>query len=592
MDFAGKRSDMISSAYLARAGLDFAIHQITNGDWIGRDKPIHLIHDLGDGQVDLLVSDFDDQSLIITCTGRCQSGFKKRLSCLVSKPDPAIDHIYCVLNLDEQGHPAERSIVDVGSGYTGVSSVTEDLHFIPKDGTLQLRATGDRSFAGVIPGTTFVMDDEGRQMHIDAGYPSGSGRYALDPASGRLVFDTSDNGRPVCIFYDYARTITRTGSSHGLLLPNAPIRERSERMSDINGTQFTPSYGLPAVSGQYAIDYQSGAVSTSYYDQGKVTRVSYTSLGSRFTGSILVNGDIQWHSRNQCFLFTSCGDKIEVSGRFRYAPGGCVSVGTETTYAQDVRMEKSTKSIYLEQQRATLRPSYNMDWVRRQADPERGGSGWYFANTPDVEDLGNKDATTRDVKQQALHNLWQSGHGNYWRDGQFAPPGILLDLSKLPPDEPRNGLVFADGNVRVRGRIPKSRRLTIVSENNIYIEGSIWRDDEESSLALIAGNSICINLTSGAPDTALQAVPEFYVNALLWAQHGTIGVIPGAAPNRCAIIFGAMCMNTAYSNVEWGKAFLNASFVYDRSLRNPALSPPYLATLVRVEGKENNETVN
>jgi len=74
-----------------------------------------------------------------------------------------------------------------------------------------------------------------------------------------------------------------------------------------------------------------------------------------------------------------------------------------------------------------------------------------------------------------------------------------------------NGVIYAEGNVRVRGMLPPGMQLTIVSNENIYIEGNLlkhrdpetpiapgdpWRGaDETCSLALLARNYVCVNTT-------------------------------------------------------------------------------------------------
>lgn len=74
-----------------------------------------------------------------------------------------------------------------------------------------------------------------------------------------------------------------------------------------------------------------------------------------------------------------------------------------------------------------------------------------------------------------------------------------------------NGVIYAEGNIRIRGMLPPNRQLTIVSNENIYIEGNLlkyrdpnnviddrdpWRGaDPTCGLALLARQNICINTT-------------------------------------------------------------------------------------------------
>ncbi|MBL1149750.1 MAG: hypothetical protein AKCLJLPJ_02311 [Fimbriimonadales bacterium] len=64
-----------------------------------------------------------------------------------------------------------------------------------------------------------------------------------------------------------------------------------------------------------------------------------------------------------------------------------------------------------------------------------------------------------------------------------------------------NGLIVAEGNVRIRGLIPTNVQLTVVSMNgSIYVEGSIVKDDagstnSASTIALLAKDNVVVNST-------------------------------------------------------------------------------------------------
>lgn len=74
-------------------------------------------------------------------------------------------------------------------------------------------------------------------------------------------------------------------------------------------------------------------------------------------------------------------------------------------------------------------------------------------------------------------------------------------VESLPPNYrsrfrvPFNGVIYAEGNVRVRGRIPSGRQITIVTNGTAYIEGNIVKGDERSALAIIARDYVCVNTT-------------------------------------------------------------------------------------------------
>ncbi|MEN6355691.1 MAG: hypothetical protein ABFD83_01255 [Armatimonadota bacterium] len=77
-----------------------------------------------------------------------------------------------------------------------------------------------------------------------------------------------------------------------------------------------------------------------------------------------------------------------------------------------------------------------------------------------------------------------------------------------------NGVIYAEGNIRIRGMVGPNTQLTVVSNSNIYIEGNIlkyrkpdvaipehdpWRgtgtDTESCGIALLARQNVCVNTT-------------------------------------------------------------------------------------------------
>ncbi|MFQ3610170.1 MAG: hypothetical protein SNJ72_01620 [Fimbriimonadales bacterium] len=62
-------------------------------------------------------------------------------------------------------------------------------------------------------------------------------------------------------------------------------------------------------------------------------------------------------------------------------------------------------------------------------------------------------------------------------------------------DVPFNGVIYAEGNVRIRGRIPSNRQITIVTNGTAYIDGNIVKGNERSALAIIARDYVCVNTT-------------------------------------------------------------------------------------------------
>lgn len=62
-------------------------------------------------------------------------------------------------------------------------------------------------------------------------------------------------------------------------------------------------------------------------------------------------------------------------------------------------------------------------------------------------------------------------------------------------DVPFNGVIYAEGNVRIKGRIPSGRQILIVTNGTAYIEGNIVKGDKNSALAILAKDYVCVNTT-------------------------------------------------------------------------------------------------
>ena len=68
---------------------------------------------------------------------------------------------------------------------------------------------------------------------------------------------------------------------------------------------------------------------------------------------------------------------------------------------------------------------------------------------------------------------------------------------------PKNGVIYAEGNVRIKGMLPPGVQLTVVSGGTIYIEGNILKyrnhgdidPDPRCAIALLAEDYICVNTT-------------------------------------------------------------------------------------------------
>jgi hypothetical protein len=166
------------------------------------------------------------------------------------------------------------------------------------------------------------------------------------------------------------------------------------------------------------------------------------------------------------------------------------------------------------------------------------GDGLYIDNRSDVQE------------ENAIYNLrsdWLNpGGSEYWKGPYYSPPGVSILLTPFDLDNddgdnnpmtgnpdmvltrtdsvwydpegnprtdmgemiympyPKNRVIFAEGNIRIKGMLPRDMQLTVVSGATIYIEGNILRYREQdpdsppspkSSIALLATDYICVNTT-------------------------------------------------------------------------------------------------
>lgn len=101
---------------------------------------------------------------------------------------------------------------------------------------------------------------------------------------------------------------------------------------------------------------------------------------------------------------------------------------------------------------------------------------------------------------QAMHNLgatitipYPQGTQTFTYDDNGTAHTMTID---------RNGVIYADGNVRIKGMLAKGKQLTVVSGGIIYIEGNVlkYRDengtpDKTSAISLLAKQYVCVNTT-------------------------------------------------------------------------------------------------
>ena len=176
----------------------------------------------------------------------------------------------------------------------------------------------------------------------------------------------------------------------------------------------------------------------------------------------------------------------------------------------------------------------------RYRELAKSGKSIYINNTDDVQ----KESETI-YGGYSLRTDWlipgNRFPGSKWVGFNYIPNGVIIELKPegvqiektdyqvwkdengVPHPEwprvrllkyPENGVIFAEGNIRIKGMLPTETQLTVVSNENIYIEGSILKyrpentnilqgvdtetykiADQTSAVSLLARKNVVVNTT-------------------------------------------------------------------------------------------------
>ncbi len=135
------------------------------------------------------------------------------------------------------------------------------------------------------------------------------------------------------------------------------------------------------------------------------------------------------------------------------------------------------------------------DIKSRNRDPLYGKKTvWYDAGGHPMNDKGSTITIPYPQGVQTF-TYWNDANGNGVHDSG-EDRDITID---------RNGVIYAEGNIRIKGMLAEGKQLTVVSGGIIYIEGNIlkYRDpksskqepDPTSAISLLAKDYVCVNTT-------------------------------------------------------------------------------------------------
>jgi hypothetical protein len=628
--------------YLAESGWQYALQQLNfrlaensdeseESDWLRRDLPIEeevSVSQEGNSRFRVKVErvPLPEQAtwaqehkvaffplLKVTVTGFYRQQ-RHTLTTFVSDPTDLTTYLWNVTHFDFTRQTFDASaLVEFGSEGMGVNGVIEQVATIPASGQVFAAGRADPIFAGVIPGSEYIRGGDGEVFQRTA---TGSGfavvgfggdkspepktqnlkpgEYVVDYLSGTFTFSPDDVGKTVVIFHDYFRRVPLPPGPFTVLLPYPVVQEGSEAVYNLFGQRFRQDPVRPRLPNHFSMDHPRAQLFFSEHNAAQPLKVEYAFWGSRLTGPLHINGSVKWHERCLLYLPQTAGNResekrgngdlpdsvvpqsgtllrfpdssaVTVTGHYAYAPLSHVFLTMAD--GRTVNLRTHSSPFYRDKAPFHLPPFLNLAFYRRLADRERGGDGLYLNNPEDKQD------------PTLVQAEWQGDRDAHWRGSLYDPPGAAVDISAARAP---NGLIFAEGNVKVRGTLPEGQRLTIVSGGIIYVEGNLSRATGSGALALLAQDHVCLNATK-FPVTGASVSPDAYVQALVFARRGALAVIPPRTSlktpaRRNQLVFvGAVTENFHYPNEQWARAFGSVEWIYDGALSDPLHRPPFLA---------------
>lgn len=184
---------------------------------------------------------------------------------------------------------------------------------------------------------------------------------------------------------------------------------------------------------------------------------------------------------------------------------------------------------------------------------------------PDIT-LTRTDIKTR--SRDALYGkkvMWYDAVGSPMKvyDGAGNPIGLAGSTITIPYPDPqnpetiryeggtitltRNGVIYAEGNIRIHGMLAPNKQLTVVSGGIIYVEGNLlkYRDPQSGdvdltcAIALLAKDYVCVNTTQ-------------FMSLLTSTGPSSIGSDSGTGEPPYHLIISPEPSTTFYSTFSFG----------------------------------------
>ncbi|HVF84774.1 MAG TPA: hypothetical protein VM821_02245, partial [Abditibacteriaceae bacterium] len=136
--------------------------------------------------------------------------------------------------------------------------------------------------------------------------------------------------------------------------------------------------------------------------------------------------------------------------------------------------------------------------------------------------LDSRDDTATYNLGAAAHKGWRDARGNLL--GHATSGGVYRQTFAWP----RNGVIFAEGNIRIRGQATNPpHSLSVVSMNNVYVEGSLSAGTKK--IALLARRNVVLNPTRVLERTDDQTLLRTAITASALAPVYAINVYDASA---------------------------------------------------------------
>ena len=153
-----------------------------------------------------------------------------------------------------------------------------------------------------------------------------------------------------------------------------------------------------------------------------------------------------------------------------------------------LRLATAAKRTTTADQNKSLEEQHLRGWIAPDEFRARGALVEINADNTITITLDSRDDGLAFSLGAAPHKGWRDANGLLKGDANAG--GVYRQTFAWP----QNGVIFGEGNLRVRGTATNSpRSLTIVSMNNIYIEGSLGAGTKK--IALLAKQNVVLNPT-------------------------------------------------------------------------------------------------